>query len=123
MIENPKELAEKILQVVDDKIGKDTVIIDLKSVSTIGDYFILTSGDTQRQTKVIADEIVDELEKENIFVRNKEGHQTGSWILLDYGDLVVHIFEKETREFYDLEKIWQDAKIIPVTDGKPDTSL
>lgn len=123
MTDNLKELTEKILQVIDDKIGKDTVVIDLKSVSTIADYFILTNGDSVRQTKVIADEIMDELEQENIFVRNKEGHQTGRWILLDYGDLVVHIFEKETRKFYDLEKIWQDAKIISVTDGKPDTSL
>lgn len=123
MTDNPKDLTEKILQVIDDKIGKDTVVIDLKAVSTIADYFILTNGDSVRQTKVIADEIIDELEQENIFVRNKEGHQTGSWILLDYGDLVVHIFEKETRKFYDLEKIWQDAKIISVTEGKPDTSL
>jgi ribosome-associated protein len=123
MIESPKALVEKIVQVIDDKIGKDTVVIDLSSVSTIADYFILTNGESLRQTKVLAEDVMDALETEGIFVRNKEGHQTGNWILLDYGDVVVHIFEKETREFYDLEKIWQDAKLIPVTDGKPDSTL
>lgn len=123
MIESSKEIVEKIIKVIDDKIGKDTVVIDLSTISTIADYFILTNGESLRQTKVLAEDIMSELEAEGIFVRNKEGHQTGSWILLDYGDIVVHIFEKDTRDFYDLEKIWQDAKLIPVTDGKTDSPL
>lgn len=123
MTENTKSVVEIILKVIDDKIGKDTAVINLESVSTIADYFVLTNGESLRQTKVLADEIIDHLEEKGIFLRNKEGYQAGSWILLDYGDIVVHIFEKETRKFYDLEKIWQDAKIIPVTDGNPDTPL
>lgn len=123
MIESSKALVEKIVQVIDDKIGKNTVVIDLNSVSTIADYFILTNGESVRQTKVLAEDVIDALEAEEIFVRNKEGHQTGNWILIDYGDVVVHIFEKETREFYDLEKIWQDAKLIPVIEGKTDIPL
>ncbi|NBG88938.1 ribosome silencing factor [Isachenkonia alkalipeptolytica] len=123
MAESPKKLVKRILEVIDDKIGEDTSVIDLESVSTIADYFVLTNGESLRQTKVLADEIIEQLEEDGIFLRNKEGYQTGKWILLDYGDIVVHIFEKETREFYDLEKIWQDAKIISVTEGKPDTPL
>ncbi len=123
MTESSRNLVEVILKVIDDKLGKDTMVINLDSVSTIADYFILTNGESLRQTKVLADEIIDHLEEEGVFHRNKEGYQAGNWILLDYGDIVVHIFEKETRQFYDLEKIWQDAQIISVTDGKPDTPL
>ncbi len=114
MNQRNNKMLEVILKSIDEKHGKDLRVIDLEKVSTIADYFVITHGDSARQTKVIADEIVKELEEQELFIYNKEGYQMGNWILLDYGDIVVHIFDKDTREFYNLEKIWQDARIIDV---------
>lgn len=105
---------KKILKCIDDKFGEDTVVLDLRKLSTICDYFIITSGQSIRQTKAIADEIQDKLEEEGIYILRKEGHGAGRWILLDYGDIVIHVFYQEDRDFYNLEKIWKDAYIIDV---------
>ncbi|SES74345.1 ribosome-associated protein [Natronincola peptidivorans] len=104
----------KIVKYIDDKLGQDTTVLDLKNVSTLCDYFVITSASSVRQTKAIADEIQDKLNSEDISILHKEGYDTGTWILLDYGDLVIHVFQKEEREFYNIEGIWKDATILNI---------
>ena len=106
------DLAFKITKHIDNKLGEDTTILDISEISSICDYFIITSAQSARQVKAIADEIEDELKKQEIFIFHKEGYDSGRWILLDYGDIVVHIFHQEDREFYNIERIWKDAKAI-----------
>ena len=104
----------KILERIDDKLGMSTIVLDLEGISTLCDYFVITSTSSSLQAKAIADEIQKQLEKEDVYILHKEGYDTARWILLDYGDIVVHIFHKEDREFYNIEGIWKDARIIDI---------
>lgn len=97
-----------------EKKGEDPVILDLRGLTDATDYFILVSAASSTQTRAIADHVVDRL-REDAAVRpwHVEGHRGGGWILLDYVDFVVHVFEKATREYYQLERLWGDAAVIP----------
>lgn len=109
-------LANRISQLIFNKKGYDVKILDLKELTSITDYFVICTGDSDTQIKAIADEIDKKLRDENIKVWHIEGYESLNWVLLDYVDVVVHIFKKETREFYNLEKLWGDAPTIDVTD-------
>ncbi|NWF88996.1 MAG: ribosome silencing factor [Ignavibacteriaceae bacterium] len=109
-------LANKITDLIFNKKGYDVKIIDLRSVTTITDYFVICSGDSDTQVKAIADEIEKQMRDEGIKPWHTEGYQALSWVLIDFVDVVVHIFKKETREFYNLEKLWGDAPSIDVVD-------
>jgi len=102
-------LLDDISEIILGKKGYDIKIIELKDVSTISDYFLIASADSDVQVKAIADDILKTLSKSGIKCFHKEGYDTLNWVLLDYFDVVVHIFRKETREFYNLEKFWGDA--------------
>lgn len=93
----------------ESKKAKDVVILDLRQQSNFTDYFIICSGNTQRQTKAIGDAIIEKLEMEGVSPWHSDGLDGNIWMLLDYGDMVVHIFESQFREFYDLEHLWGDA--------------
>ncbi|NLM04633.1 MAG: ribosome silencing factor [Clostridiales bacterium] len=108
------DIIKKIINDIDEKLGQNIVVMDLKNISSICDYFIITSAASIRQTKAMADEIESTLEEEGISIFHKEGYDSGKWILLDYGDIVIHIFHDEDREFYNIEGIWKDAKTINV---------
>lgn len=95
-----------------DKKAKDTVILELKDLSTIADYFVICSGENTAQIKAIAESIDEYFSKKKIFPIGKEGLDFAQWVLIDYGDIVVHIFNQETRSYYDLEKFWIDAPRI-----------
>ncbi len=99
---------------IEDKLGQDTVIINIGKVSSLCDYFIITTASSQRQVKAIADNVEDELEKLGLEPRGKEGQGTQTWVLLDYGDIMVHVFNEENRGFYNLEKLWKDAPYIDI---------
>ncbi len=89
------------------------VAIDLGEIARFTEFFIIASGANQRQVQAIADEITEQLREQlKSRVVRVEGYQTGEWVLLDYGDFVVHIFEAKAREFYDLERLWRDAKKV-----------
>lgn len=107
-------ILSKIVKHIDDKLGRDIIVLDLEGLSTLCDYFVIASASSTRQAKAIADEIQKELEMEEIHLFHKEGYDTARWILLDYGDIVIHIFFKEDREFYNIEGIWKDAKILNI---------
>ena len=115
----PRELAEKITQLCLEKKAKDVVLIDLTQLSDISDFFVLASGDSDLQTKTIATHIEKSLKDEKIRLYHKEGHQRLNWVLLDYVDVVAHIFRPDTRHHFDLERLWADAVITNVVDTPP----
>lgn len=111
-----KQFAERIAGLIFTKKGYDVKILDLQEVSSIADFFIICSADSDTQVKAIADEIDKTLRKEGIKCYHREGYEVLRWVLLDYFDVVVHIFHKEAREFYNLEKLWGDAPVTEAVD-------
>lgn len=112
MTYNSKELMEKIVQLLDDKKAQNIKVMEIKDVSLIADYFIICTGTSNTQIKAIADNLEDTLKKEDIIFLDKEGYDSAKWILMDYGNIVVHIFDKDSRNFYNLERLWSDAIYI-----------
>tara|TARA_Y100000768_G_scaffold284273_1_gene218814 strand:- start:3527 stop:3874 length:348 start_codon:yes stop_codon:yes gene_type:complete len=107
----PPALIKKITSLIQDKKGYDIKIIDLKGISSLTDFFIVCSSDSDPQTRAITNHIKKELSKFKIKPFQVEGLDHMEWILMDYFDIVVHVFKKETRDFYDIERLWADAKI------------
>ena len=99
-------------KVIDDKFGFDVVMLDVSCVSTLADYFIIASANNSVQMKAIADAVEETLNKSGIKPRHTEGGAASSWYLIDYNGLIVHIFTKEAREFYNLEELWGNAEVI-----------
>lgn len=112
----PKELADKIAQLMLDKKAEDVVIMDLKELTTITDFFVICSASSDVQVKAIADHIDNELGKVKESAWHSEGYTNRSWVLLDYVNVVAHIFLNQTRKFYNLEGLWGDAVIEEVQD-------
>jgi ribosome-associated protein len=109
----PQALARRIVDIASDKQAVDVVMLDLRDVSLIADYFVICSGTSERQIKSISDEIHETLmREERVKPLQTEGHPDSGWVLLDYGSVVVHIFSPEARDFYRLERIWSQA--VPV---------
>jgi ribosome-associated protein len=105
------EIAKKICKAASDKKAGNIVIMDMRELTFSTDYFIICSAPTATQVRAIADNVEEELDKAEVHFNHKEGYHEGEWILLDYGEIVVHIFKNENREYYALEKLWGDAKI------------
>lgn len=118
----PKRLAYLAGKLALDKKATDVKILDLRKLSTICDFFVICSASVEIHAKAIADSIIENLEKKGIRAWHHEGYQACRWILLDYVDVVVHIFLNEVREFYELEKLWGDAKTEELSEVKA-TSL
>ena len=106
-----KRRIKKIVKLIEDKKGESIVVLDLKDLTWITDYFIITSGSSQIHTKAIAENIIVNIKEKPVSV---EGIDDGRWILIDYGEIIIHIFLNETREYYKLEKLWADAKIVEI---------
>lgn len=109
---NIKSLAGKAILALEDKKAEDIRIIDISEVSVIADYFIIANGSNVSQIQAMSDEVEEKLYKAGCPLRQKEGYTNANWVLLDFGDIIVHIFDKENRLFYDLERIWRDGKQI-----------
>lgn len=105
-----------IVNAAQDKKAFDINVLNIAGLSSIADYFVVASGNNERQAVAIADEIEDKMSELGLEPLNKEGHQTGRWVLLDYGDIIVHVFHREEREFYNIEKLWVDAESIEIED-------
>ena len=98
------------MEIASDRKAEDIVMLDISKVSIIADYFVICSGTSDRHVKAIAREIDEKLrEEDGIRPANMEGITEGTWVLMDYGDFLVHVFNKDAREFYDLERLWRDA--------------
>ncbi|MCU1267697.1 MAG: iojap-related protein [Acidobacteria bacterium] len=100
------------LHAASDKKALDLILLDLREIATFTDYFLITSGANQRQVQAIADEVVDKLKKAGSPAARIEGYRTAEWILVDYGDFVLHVFEEKSRKFYDLERLWRESKRV-----------
>ncbi|MFN2454021.1 MAG: ribosome silencing factor [Pyrinomonadaceae bacterium] len=101
-------------QAASDKKALNLVALDLRSIASFTDYFLITSGTNTRQVQAIADEIVERLKKMGRRATRVEGYNTAEWVLVDYGDFVVHIFEDKARHFYDLERLWREAVRVDI---------
>jgi ribosome-associated protein len=100
------------LRAASDKKALDPLVLDLREVANFTDYFIITSGANTRQVQAIADEAVEQLKKQGTRASRVEGYNTAEWVLVDYGDFILHVFEDKARKFYDLERLWRDAKRV-----------
>ncbi|MDE5965829.1 MAG: ribosome silencing factor [Lachnospiraceae bacterium] len=111
-----KEMLKMIHHALEEKKAGDIKIIDIQSISVIADYFVIADGSNKNQVQAMADNVQEELAKAGCHPRQVEGYQTANWILMDYNDVVIHIFCAEDRLFYDLERIWRDGRGISLTD-------
>jgi ribosome-associated protein len=102
------------LKAADDKKAVDLLALDISGIASFASYFLLCSGESSRQIQAIADEIAKKMKENGIRPNHIEGYTPGEWVLLDYNDLVVHIFSRKARAYYDLERLWRDAKRLDV---------
>ncbi len=109
-----KKMVEKIVSVMEEKKAKDISIIDIQSITEIADYFVICSGTSTTHIKTIADELDFKLAEVGMEAHHKEGYDSARWILLDYGDVVIHVFHQEDRGFYNLERLWSDGELINI---------
>jgi ribosome-associated protein len=106
-----------------EKKAIDPTVLDLREIASFTDFFFITSGANERQVQAISDEVYETLKKAGSTAARVEGYKTAEWILLDYGDFVVHVFEQKARTFYDLERLWRESKRVELPAGVfPDTS-
>lgn len=112
------EMAALAVQALEDKKAEDISIIDISGVSVLADYFIIAGGNNTSQIQALADSIEEKLGKAGYPLKQIEGYQSANWILLDFGDIIVHVFDRENRLFYDLERIWRDGKKVNPEDLK-----
>ncbi|MDO4650359.1 MAG: ribosome silencing factor [Eubacteriales bacterium] len=110
------EMARLACRALDDKKGTDIKVIDIHEVSVIADYFVIASGSNQSQVQAMADNVEEQLGRAGFEPLQVEGSRNSTWILLDYGDVIVHVFDEENRLFYDLERIWRDGKEIEIAE-------
>jgi ribosome-associated protein len=109
-------LSKRVAELMFSKKATDVVVLDLRNLTSITDYFVICSADSDTQVKAIADAIQDEMEKEGVSLYHIEGSQALMWVVLDYVDVVAHIFYREARTFYNLERLWSDAKRVNIKD-------
>ena len=107
-----RDMAKAAVRALEDKKGGDIRVIDIRDISVLADYFIIADGSNASQVQAMADNVEEELAKLGCECRQIEGYRTASWILMDYGDIIVHVFSRDDRLFYDLERIWRDGKQI-----------
>jgi ribosome-associated protein len=111
-MDNSKKMVKLVFEALEDKKGEDIQVIEIKDISIIADYFIIANGANSSQVDALVDSVKDKLGKNGYEALRVEGVRSASWILMDYGDVIVHVFSKEDRLFYNLERIWRDGKTI-----------
>ena len=111
---NIAEKVKVIYHAIDEKLGIDIKIIDISKITVIADYLVIAGGKSKSQVQAIVDNITEKLAKQNVHTDHIEGYAGANWILLDYADIIVHIFHQEDRLFYDLERLWQDGNTIEI---------
>lgn len=109
---NSKEMMKLAVTALEDKKGEDVKVIDITEVSVLADYFVIASGTNKNQVQALVDNVEETLGRAGYHAKQVEGYQTANWVLLDFTDIIVHVFDSENRLFYDLERIWRDGKMI-----------
>ncbi|WP_407882059.1 ribosome silencing factor [Furfurilactobacillus curtus] len=117
-----KEMLEIAVKAGDSKRAEDIVALDVEQVSLVADYFVLMNGGSKRQVQAIVQAVQDEEADAGVIVRRVEGKAEGTWVLLDFGDIVVHVFQEEQRQYYNLEKLWSDAPLVNLTSWLGETA-
>ncbi len=115
-MEQSKLMAKLACKALDDKKGEDIKVIDISQISVLADYFIIANGTNDSQVRALVEAVEEELDKAGFEVKQREGYGLGNWVLLDFGEIIVHVFDKENRLFYDLERIWRDGKTVEVSE-------
>ena len=108
-----RELAEIAAKALDSKKGRDIKVLEIDKITTLADYFVICSGGSNTQINALGDEVEKELTQAGEEPLHREGYRGGTWVLLDYGSVIVHVFTPEAHDFYDLEHLWADAKELP----------
>ena len=109
-----REMAKIVCEALADKKGEDIRAIDISQISVLADYFIIANGSSESQVRALVDNVEEQLAKAGVEAKQREGVGLGSWVLLDFGDVIVHVFDRENRLFYNLERIWSDGKSIDI---------
>ena len=110
-----ESLLEIVYKALDDKRAEDIVVLNMENISLLSDYFLICNGNSDRQAQAIAKEVQEKAQENGYEVKRIEGYDSARWILVDLGDIVVHIFHKDERAFYNLERLWGDAPQLDVT--------
>ena len=105
-------MIENLQTVLEDKFATDVVIMDIANISTLGDYFVMATGKNENQLQAMAEATEEYLNKNDTWLKHKEGGYNTGWVLLDFGNIIVHLFDQESRSFYNLERLWADAQRI-----------
>ncbi len=113
-----KKMVKLAIEALEDKKAEEICVIDISEVSVLADYFIIAGGSNTSQIQAMSDAVDEKLGKSGYPLKQIEGYQNANWVLLDFGDIIVHVFDKENRLFYDLERIWSDGKKIDISEFK-----
>ncbi|MFI3207709.1 MAG: ribosome silencing factor [Eubacteriales bacterium] len=115
-LDTAKKMAAIAYAALDEKQGEDIRVIDISEITIIADYFIIANGNNESQVRALVDNVEEALEKAGFTVKQREGYGASNWTLLDFGDIIIHVFDKENRLFYNLERIWSDGKQIEISE-------
>lgn len=116
MTTSSETLLELVVKAADDKRAEDIMAMDVRKVSILADYFVVMHGNSEKQVQAIAEEIISQAQKNGYEVKRVEGKESAKWLLIDLGDIVVHVFHYSERAFYNLEKLWSDAPLVDITE-------
>ena len=116
MMLTSKEMAQKAIKILDEKKAENIRVIDISKVSILGDYFIIAEGGNRNHLQALADYVEKELAEAEVYPKQIEGYESANWVLMDYADIIVHIFDHENRLFYDLERICRDGQCMDADD-------
>ncbi len=111
-----KEKIQKIVKILDSKKAENIEVLGIKDLTILTDYFVIANGTSTTHTKTLADEVEYVLSQEGVKPARKEGHNGSNWIIIDYSDIIVHVFYKETRDFYKLERLWADGEHVDISE-------
>ena len=117
---NSQELLELVVRAADSKRAEDIVALDVQNISLLADYFVIMQAGSERQVKAVTEAIVEKVHEAKEDIKSVEGKDGANWILLDLGDVIVHVFKEETRQFYNLEKLWSDAPLVDIEEWVKD---
>lgn len=108
------EMLKLALEALEDKKAEDLRVIDISEVSVIADYFVIAGGNSRSQIQALCDNVEEKLGRAGLPMKQVEGYDTANWILMDFGDIIVHVFDKENRLLYDLERLWRDGRQVDI---------
>lgn len=115
-MEHAKNMARTAWHALDEKKGEDIRVINISQISVIADYFIIANGSSNSQVNALVDNVEEKMHEAGFTLKQREGYGAGTWVLLDYGDVIIHVFDRENRSFYNLERIWSDGMEVAPED-------